>query len=759
VATRNPAEAEQIVLDAQHPWPSLHAFTRDHSTHFRGRDSEIEELVGCLRRRVLTVLFGLSGLGKTSLLQAGVFAALGRTEFVPILIRLDPEAKDIDLVEQIREQICLTIKGEDVRVARGPEADEDLWSFFHRPDLDWFSPLGTRLNAVLVFDQFEEIFTRSHRDNASIEEMAESAANRRHLLRELAALIENRPPDEVKDQIEEDPKLVSRYDFSQQDYRVVISLREDYLPQLEELKKRIPSIMENRFRLTRMNEHQALQAILEPGRDVIKEPVAREVVAFITGSSDLGTRRAKLREIDPALLSLMCSELNNQRLQDHLPLITSELLKGRSDRILDEFYRRCFEFIPEDKRLAARILVEERLLTGDKHRETLAVETVEKEIKDKGLPSDTLERLVDKRLLQFDERHGLQRVELAHDILTKVVGEHRDKRKAMEEAGKLRRRELEERENQRRLEQQERDAAKQREEVATAEIRELRKARNRYIALGLVFAMMLAFVSWLLLKQQQLTYERDTTKDKLAKTSTLADRAVTLESAMKGLESQSKKEQTTLKKAVDLLRRLKQEGVVQPNSESDRQIRELVGGNNIPDIPSNANVIERRNKSRELDRVGDQARDDKKWKAALDAYTESKTIRESLAEKDKDPELRFDVSSSHNNIGNVYFDQGDFDKALTEFQEALKIRDDLARDSTDTRWQRGRFFSLLNIADALQKAPGRTNEAIQSAQKAEAIANTLAKSQPDNPTWKKDRKLAADQISRLQSETRQQPKG
>jgi putative ribosome biogenesis GTPase RsgA len=45
---------------------------------FRGRSSEIESLCLAVLRERLTVLYGLSGVGKTSILQAGLFPDCGR---------------------------------------------------------------------------------------------------------------------------------------------------------------------------------------------------------------------------------------------------------------------------------------------------------------------------------------------------------------------------------------------------------------------------------------------------------------------------------------------------------------------------------------------------------------------------------------------------------------------------------------------------------------------------------------------------------
>src|SRR5512135_13652 len=60
----------------------------DHRLFF-GRDREINELFYQVLGTRLLVLFGKSGLGKTSLLQAGVFPRLREQDLLPLPIRLN----------------------------------------------------------------------------------------------------------------------------------------------------------------------------------------------------------------------------------------------------------------------------------------------------------------------------------------------------------------------------------------------------------------------------------------------------------------------------------------------------------------------------------------------------------------------------------------------------------------------------------------------------------------------------------------------
>ena len=82
-------QADTLKLDEQHPWPGLVAFTEDSSRYFFGRGGEEDYLFRRVRRDTTTLLFGQSGLGKTSLIQAGLLPALRDGGFLPILLRLD----------------------------------------------------------------------------------------------------------------------------------------------------------------------------------------------------------------------------------------------------------------------------------------------------------------------------------------------------------------------------------------------------------------------------------------------------------------------------------------------------------------------------------------------------------------------------------------------------------------------------------------------------------------------------------------------
>ena len=74
------------LVDAQHPWLGLLPFTVETRGYFFGHDAEITEIVDRIAENPLTVLFGQSGLGKTSLLGAGVLPKLADAGYHAVLV-------------------------------------------------------------------------------------------------------------------------------------------------------------------------------------------------------------------------------------------------------------------------------------------------------------------------------------------------------------------------------------------------------------------------------------------------------------------------------------------------------------------------------------------------------------------------------------------------------------------------------------------------------------------------------------------------
>jgi tetratricopeptide (TPR) repeat protein len=403
----------ELTIDPEHPWLGLSSYSEETRAYFHGRDEETAELARRVQRKLLTVLFGQSGLGKTSLLRAGLVPRLRPEAYCPVYVRVDYSPDSPSPSEQIKRAIfrATAAAGHWTRPGSALEG-ESLWEFLHhRGDL-LRDASGRMLLPLLIFDQFEEIFTLGQADDAG-------RVRARLFLEDLADLVENRPPASLEERLDRDETDAEQYDFARADYRILIALREDYLAHLESLKDLMPSITQNRMRLARMTGAQALSAVVEPGGRLVTEDVAESIVRFVAGGSALAHA-----EVEPSLLSLVCRELNNVRIASGSAEISADLLAGSRDTILAEFYERALADQPE----GVRRVVEDELLTESGHRESLAEERVLKALAAVGAGPEALATLVDRRLLRIEERLDLRRVELTHDVLCGIVRASRDVR-------------------------------------------------------------------------------------------------------------------------------------------------------------------------------------------------------------------------------------------------------------------------------------------------------------------------------------------
>ncbi len=400
-------------VDREHPWLGLASFTEDTRAWFHGREEEVAELARRVQRKPLTILFGQSGLGKTSILRAGLVPKLRPEGYCPVYVRIDYAADSPPPAEQIKQAIFRETLGSGTWTQTGVAVEgESLWEFLHHRDDVLQDADGRTLVPLIIFDQFEEVFTIAQADAVGRERA-------REFLADLADLVENRPPQALEARLDEDDAAIERFDFSRADYRILIALREDYLAHLEGIKATMPSITQNRMRLARMTGVQALAAVARPGGRLVSQEVAESIVRFVAGGAEL--RNA---EVEPALLSLVCRELNNARIAKGRNEISADVLAGSRDTILAEFYERALAGEPE----GVRQVIEDHLLTDSGYRESLAEERLQKLFAAAGAAPGTMAKLVDRRLLRIEERLDVRRVELTHDVLTGVVKASRDVR-------------------------------------------------------------------------------------------------------------------------------------------------------------------------------------------------------------------------------------------------------------------------------------------------------------------------------------------
>jgi hypothetical protein len=405
-------------VSADNPFPGLRAFEEADEKYFRGRRAESEDLVRRIKRAGLTTCYGVSGLGKSSLLKAGVFPKLRRERYCPVVIRLSFHESAADFVTQLKAQTVKQAKRKRVDVTPYTE-EETLWEYFHRAE--FWDEWNNLLKPVIVLDQFEEMLRKEIRKDERVQAF----------LTQLGDLIENRIPASERKRFANMDELP--FQLSSHHYRVVIALREEALPDLEQRMGDIPSIRHNRMRLLPMSGPAAMEVVRQ-NPNLIDERVAREVVRFIAaGDPD---RDFDELEIEPAYLSVFCRELNRERIEKGETKITLDRLMVSRDEILSEFYERTLG----NKKYGSEVrhFIEERLITKSGHRASVAKDDVLGE----NITEEDIRNLEQDRLIRVEERSGTEQIELTHDLLTGVIRESRDKRRAQETIQRVRRQRL-----------------------------------------------------------------------------------------------------------------------------------------------------------------------------------------------------------------------------------------------------------------------------------------------------------------------------
>ena len=428
----------QRTVDADHPWLGLSPFTTHTRAYFYGRDRDIRDLFLRVRDQSLTTLFGQSGLGKTSLLGAGLIPKLQVEGFRACMIRIGFESSDSSAVEQTltaasdlmnensQSNSYVTPVSTGNRKSFGDEEPQfrSLWEFFHLKS-NRSAETETR-PLVLIFDQFEEIFT--------LADTPKRLDETHDFFCQLADLIENRPPHSVQQMLRLSPEKCSEYDLSASPVRVVITLREDFLSRLEDWKQIMPSLMRNRVGLRQLAGPQALEAVVRPGnregRCLVSEEVGAAILRFVA-KRPADTRLEEISAVPP-LLSLLCEELNEARLLANAPEITFDLVHSQSADILQNFYTRSFDQLSSE----VRRYVEDRMVTVGGHRNPVAREDALAELGAVGVvePDAAIDQLILRRLLSSEERGGVHRLEITHDVLAPLVVHSRDQRRIRERA-------------------------------------------------------------------------------------------------------------------------------------------------------------------------------------------------------------------------------------------------------------------------------------------------------------------------------------
>jgi len=412
---------------------------------FFGREREKQALFHLVMSERLSVLFAKSGIGKTSLIHAGLNQMFREKGFIPLVIRF--HADYTDPFQAIYKTIEDITKRHLTEYKSGKQ--DSLWEYFKTVQF-WTADdvLLSPLSPVVILDQFEEFFA------------VYSPEKRKEFIRQLADLVRNRIPAKLFQ-----AETAFPYSETPPDVKILIAVREDYLGLLEEMADDIPHIFQNRFRLMPLTREQAKEAIINPAAlkderiqtssfkyeddalDAILDFLCKrrgwDCIKIINEYGDnaleailkyLSNRKEQdgikfVNEIESFQLQLICSHIENKiseksDTQNDL-VIAKQDLSGLPD-VLQKFYEDQLNMLEKKDKKNVLRLCEEGLISVSDRRLSLEQEEIERKFK---VSKPVLERLINSRLLRAECRVGSVYYELIHCILIESVRNFQKERK------------------------------------------------------------------------------------------------------------------------------------------------------------------------------------------------------------------------------------------------------------------------------------------------------------------------------------------
>lgn len=415
-----------IVTEAvRSPYKGLSAFddTELDALLFFGRERETEIVVANALASRLTVLYGPSGVGKSSLLRAGVVHSMRRlseTEQLAVAYVSSWSGDPVVAIEDAARAALADAFGGDPGDAPGNLPDR----------LDaWTAALSGEL--CLVLDQFEELFLY-HAEGGLLDAL---------------------------------PEIVTRPGLR---VNVVLGIRDDELAQLDVFKAHIPGLFSNYLRLDLLDRHETRAAILGPldryneleSTDVAIEPELVEAVLgeVAAGRIDPGlVGRGSVGEedrtrIETPYLQLVMQrlwEVERERRSDVLRLSTLAELGGAQHIVEDHLDRAMAALTPPQRDVAAGMF--DHLVTPSGAKIAHGVSDLASFARvDPTQVEPVLQSLARERILRptGENGHAGDRYEIYHDVLAGAVLAWRAQHEA--EAA-LQRERIESRRRQRRL--------------------------------------------------------------------------------------------------------------------------------------------------------------------------------------------------------------------------------------------------------------------------------------------------------------------
>jgi len=487
-------------------YPGIRPFRQDERPLFFGRNADTERLLRLVRNEQTVVLYGKSGYGKSSLLNAGLYPRLaeeGRSQCWEV--RFGPYKKGESALPA--DAVCNVAhpSGSDlIQIFPRKVFGQNLWQALKSRQA---AEGNTRF--ILFFDQFEELFTYPPEQVLAFRQ-------------QLAEALYNATPETAVHAFEQSKGLNEKTEallYAPFELKVVFSIRADRMSLLKQLEDYLPNLLRHSFLLEALDEKQATEAVLMPAcLPKVQEGYSFDTDPFGYAPETLAAIFRELRDssgrIETSALQIVCKHVEDnivaKRNADGTDLTTFQKLSnlhrestnppititpsdlGELKAVFRAFYDNTIAALDPTEQPAARSLVEDVLI-----KDGIRLPFVEQALlTEPGVTIPLLEKLERASLLRVELDEQRRKIyEVGHDTLVTPI----------EEAAKARREAEAEASERERLRLQ----AEARERELAEERRKFAQARRRNFVLSLLALFAIAASVFAFFKQQQASQALD----------------------------------------------------------------------------------------------------------------------------------------------------------------------------------------------------------------------------------------------------------
>jgi len=424
------------------PYVGPKPFGAEDAGRFFGREREAHELAAMVQAHPIVVLYSQSGAGKTSLLNARLEPMLkSKGAIVHAGVRTGQRVPGMEAAANVFTFNALThLKG------RTPGRDETLADFIDEAPALREDGRPARLR-VIVLDQFEEMFTllpehwqqrreffRQIGRTLDTDDLHERLTRVRRLTawcdrraaRLEAAGREAAPTKSLRSRLAGEAARCARAIERADNLRYVIALREEFIAELDPLACHVPERLGARYRLERLREDAALEAIEKPliGTGVsYADGAARLLVENLRKSSSMtvaGTIDASDEFVEPVHLQVVCESLWRNFGQAHGVITKQDVLTcGNIDEALSSYFEQSIARVARQPDWGVPQL--RRWFACELIRDGRRVLVMQAGQAVAGLQAGLANQLAGLQLLRAVPRAGVTYFEITHDRFVRPI--------------------------------------------------------------------------------------------------------------------------------------------------------------------------------------------------------------------------------------------------------------------------------------------------------------------------------------------------